>query len=417
MKSGVDAGRGFLRILFPEMKIPYNCFSKAYSGSSVLHTIVLFFGCSLALWAGPLEVAPPAQAPYQAGKSLEHDVPTTDLKESEDKWKFRLLSYLWAQNLDGTTGFNGLEAPLEVGFGTILENLDFAYMGAIEVSYAERFGFLADIEYAEISASASEPVLGIQSLDIEHEEYFITLLLWYRLINTERFDLDLFGGVRFAGLEDTYSIRPNDDGIRDIARFAGGRFEDEVRDAVRGAIPGLQQELGNAVRGRVADFIEGTGLSPEEIREIIENIDDEQRELIRATVEAQREAAINELTRRAERALAKARKDLEEAIEKELKKALRRSITESEQWVDPIIGIRARLQLLDWLTLVALADIGGFGAGSEFTYELVAALEAKLSDHVFTHLGYRFRSIDYDQDDYIYRVETSGIYAGLGIEF
>ena len=46
-----------------------------------------------------------------------------------------------------------------------------------------------------------------------------------------------------------------------------------------------------------------------------------------------------------------------------------RSTKDDETWVDPVIGLRAILDLGDGFSVLAFADIGGFGVGSDQTWE------------------------------------------------
>ncbi len=58
--------------------------------------------------------------------------------------------------------------------------------------------------------------------------------------------------------------------------------------------------------------------------------------------------------------------------------ALSTSLDNGKNWIDPIVGGRVIADLTDRLVLVARSDIGGFGAGSDFTWNVIA------------NLGYRF---------------------------
>ena len=48
-------------------------------------------------------------------------------------------------------------------------------------------------------------------------------------------------------------------------------------------------------------------------------------------------------------------------------------------WVDPLIGARVRHQLAPGQELLVRADIGGFGAGSEFSWNALAAYSFELA--------------------------------------
>ncbi len=67
-------------------------------------------------------------------------------------------------------------------------------------------------------------------------------------------------------------------------------------------------------------------------------------------------------------------------------------------WVDPIIGLRLRHDFAGGDRLQLRGDIGGFGAGSEFSWQLMAAYAHDFTwgDSVFSlALGYRVLDVDY----------------------
>jgi hypothetical protein len=75
----------------------------------------------------------------------------------------------------------------------------------------------------------------------------------------------------------------------------------------------------------------------------------------------------------------------------------------SETWVDPLIGSRIRLGLSDRFGIAAEVNFGGFGVGSDFTWNLQAFVgyRTTLFGHDTTFaLGYRALDQDYDHDDF-----------------
>lgn len=50
------------------------------------------------------------------------------------------------------------------------------------------------------------------------------------------------------------------------------------------------------------------------------------------------------------------------------------SVTQSVSWVDPFIGARARLEIAPAWDVQLRADIGGFGAGSNFSWNIVGLI-------------------------------------------
>jgi hypothetical protein len=97
----------------------------------------------------------------------------------------------------------------------------------------------------------------------------------------------------------------------------------------------------------------------------------------------------------------------------------------SVDWVDPVVGARFRHRLAPGQELMLRADIGGFGAGSKFSWNAVAAYswEIAVRDGVTYSgvLGYRALDVDYEQgaglDLYVYDVLQHGPITGVTIGF
>jgi hypothetical protein len=72
------------------------------------------------------------------------------------------------------------------------------------------------------------------------------------------------------------------------------------------------------------------------------------------------------------------------------------------EWVDPFVGLRLRHQLAPGKELQFLGDIGGFGAGSDLTWQLFGGYSfdfAVWQSTLHGVVGYRALAVDYSQDD------------------
>lgn len=91
------------------------------------------------------------------------------------------------------------------------------------------------------------------------------------------------------------------------------------------------------------------------------------------------------------------------------------------QWVDPLIGARLRFAPAPGEEMFVRGDIGGFGAGSKFTWQVLAAYNWFLCRHDWLtldgYLGYRALSVDYSEgsgvDRYVYDVVQQGPVIGV----
>ena len=88
-----------------------------------------------------------------------------------------------------------------------------------------------------------------------------------------------------------------------------------------------------------------------------------------------------------------------------------------KSWVDPYIGVRVQHPIAERWTLVGYADVGGFGIGSDFTWQALAGVNYEFSKSIAGKFGYRYLYVDYDKDGFRYDMGNSGLYLGAGIRF
>lgn len=182
---------------------------------------------------------------------------------------------------DGAVGPTG-PTPVDLGFGDIVKNLEFGFMGHAEVWKGE-WGFVSDFIYLDLGSDITIPVLGV--LDIGVQEFVAEGLLGRRF-GTPRRQIDVFAGVRYWNL-------------------------------------GLDLELVS---------LPGTGL--------------------------------------------------------EL----------GDSWVDPVLGSRIVQEVgQDW-SLIARGDVGGFGVGSDFSWNLQGGVGYDVSGTFSLVAQYRALSVDFEND-------------------
>jgi hypothetical protein len=67
-------------------------------------------------------------------------------------------------------------------------------------------------------------------------------------------------------------------------------------------------------------------------------------------------------------------------------------------FVDPVFAGRINARIADGWSVLAYGDFGGFGAGSEFTAQAVATVNARVSSRLWLSGGYRYLMVDYRGD-------------------
>ena len=63
------------------------------------------------------------------------------------------------------------------------------------------------------------------------------------------------------------------------------------------------------------------------------------------------------------------------------------------------------------------ADIGGFGVGSDLTYQLLAGVNWQFARSVSAKAGYRYLYQDYRNNGFVWDMTASGFYFGAGFRF
>lgn len=95
-----------------------------------------------------------------------------------------------------------------------------------------------------------------------------------------------------------------------------------------------------------------------------------------------------------------------------------RSASIDQTWVDPIIIARTQGLFTEKIYWQLRGDFGGFGVGSDFTWQAQANIGYRFSKLFQTSIGYRYIGIDYDKgensDRFVYDVDTFGAVLRIG---
>ncbi len=140
-------------------------------------------------------------------------------------------------------------------------------------------------------------------------------------------------------------------------------------------------------------------------------------EYLRAAVDLEiakvRGEVTGDLEKRANAAKAKASKELAADIGE----ALPTSGAGDQWWIDPIIGLRGQLNITRWLFLAGQGDVGGFGVGSQITWNTQATIGFNFTRNIFAELGYRYMYVDYNKNNFLYQMNSFGLFSSIGVKF
>src|SRR5579862_885811 len=90
---------------------------------------------------------------------------------------------------------------------------------------------------------------------------------------------------------------------------------------------------------------------------------------------------------------------------------------QTESWIDPVFGARFRLNVGKGFFANLNGDAGGFGVGSQLTYQTYAGIGKEFKKRYSVLLGYRYLYVDYKNGGFLYNVHMQGLQAGFGLHF
>lgn len=93
------------------------------------------------------------------------------------------------------------------------------------------------------------------------------------------------------------------------------------------------------------------------------------------------------------------------------------TVGQTQNWVDPVLGARFRVNFLkNWFANLK-GDAGGFGVGSKVTWQIYSGVGREFKTKYSMLLGYRYLDVDYKSGGFLYDTHMSGLLVGFGIRF
>ena len=97
------------------------------------------------------------------------------------------------------------------------------------------------------------------------------------------------------------------------------------------------------------------------------------------------------------------------------------SVEKSHDWVDPTVGVVLRTPGKGRFHGTLIADVGGFGLGSDLSWQVFPTAGVQLSKGVSLEAGWRFLSVDYEtgegRDHFKYDMLYTGPVVGFTFKF
>jgi hypothetical protein len=158
---------------------------------------------------------------FATRSAAAQDLPFDDRQPG--RWAFTVTPYLWALSLNGDATVRGFEAPVDIGFSDILEDLNFGAMVEAEARRGRIGGFVHTV-YGSIGGDTD---VGPLTVDTDVQNLWVGFGLYYRLgtwsldRDTERprrtVTVDPYVGGRYTYLDIDLDVQ----GGRDFARSRG----------------------------------------------------------------------------------------------------------------------------------------------------------------------------------------------------
>ena len=296
----------------------------------------------------------------------------------DDAWRFSLSMPGWIPWLQGDSGVHGITTHIDLGPDDIVPRIDMVADVRMEARKG-RFSIMGEFLYMSLSDGIGTNTV-VQKLDVQVDQTMGDLGVAWRIIGSPRGYLDVTAGVRYMNYYQKLALQPNDERIEEV-------------------VDSLAAVAGNRLRSRVAEVL--AALAGKDPTLPIAPLDGDQAARLAATIGKIKGTV-------AER---KAK------IKQRLHDALDRTVSRTDDWWDPYIGLRGRYNLNDKFYLTGKGDIGGFGVGSDLTWTAEAALGCQLSSRIFTEVGYRALGVDLEKDGLTMDTVTHGAQVTLGITF
>jgi hypothetical protein len=347
------------------------------------------------------------------GKQTEAKVIEQPPAKTTEPWEIKIGGPAWLAWAVGHSGFHGANPFIKVGPGALLKNINVIYATGGEVRKG-RFGLAGGLLYLNAQAGTGQRSGLVSKVDLGYQQYFGQLFVAYRVIEGPRGWLDLLAGFRYTYLGEQVGLQANNMAID----AASTRLVDDFAQQV--ATPGsdvralIQQHIVDqlgALDGRnpklpVGPIAEG---QKEVIAKLVQQLLQGHQSELADAVRAGAQARVDEL-----------KAQVSNRVANSLKRQLNRSFSFYDNWTDPLVGLRGRLNLSKAFYLTAQTDVGGFGIGSDIAVDAYAGLGCQITRYIYSEVGYRYYYDDFrdaSANDFLYQMALHGAQLTVGITF
>ena len=360
------------------------------------------------------EVAAQQSSDPSIGKQAEGKATEQPPVKTTEPWEIRVQAPGWLANTSGFTGFHGVNPYVNVGFGQLLKHINFifAFGGEGEVRKG-RFGALANLLYLDAQAGVSGKDL-VSRVGLGMQQFIGGVAGSYRIIEGPCGWLDLLAGFRATYVGQQTGLNANEPAIDAASTQLVDDFARQLATPNSDLRMLIQQHIVSgltSLEGRHPPLPVGPifGDQPAKIADLVQALVQSQQPELVAAIHAGVQARV-----------ARLKADLASRVANILTGQLNRSLSFYDNWFDPLIGLRGRLNLSKAFYLTAETDIGGFGIGSDIAWQGYAALGCQITRNIYSEVGYRalydeFR--DESEHNFLYQMWLQGVQITTGFKF
>lgn len=121
-----------------------------------------------------------------------------------DSWNYSAALYVFASGLEAEMA-NG--AKIDMSFSDIMDNLDMTFMGNFSAQKG-KWTFGSDFIYLKMGDKPNTPLppplgIGTTLTNVQIKSWIVTPTVAYRIMESEKLDLDVLAGARYLKMEPT----------------------------------------------------------------------------------------------------------------------------------------------------------------------------------------------------------------------
>jgi outer membrane autotransporter protein len=365
-------------------------------------------------WGGKPEEATAVERPLAkqlAGKEEAKVVELPPAKTTEP-WQITVGAPGWLANVTGTTGLHGINSDISVDVGQILRHINVIYSLAGEVR-RDRFGVSGDLLYLNGQAGASGTGL-VSKVDLGLQQFLGEFFGSWRVVQGPRGWLDMLAGFRYTYLGEQVGLQANNLAIDAASTQLVDRFAQQLTTPSSDLRTLVQQNIVDKLtsllgRNPTLPVAPVAGGERDTIRNLIQQLLASRQPELTAAIRTRAQVRVNQL-----------KAQLASQVANSLTGQLNRSFSFYDDWFDPVIGLRGRLNLTKAFYLTAETDVGGFGIGYDIAVQAYGALGCQLTRHIHSEVGYRYLYDEFRDPgagDFLYKMSLHGVQITAGINF